>query len=681
MHFRILPIALAALALAPAPRTAGAQTHGIKPEYIDTSVSPCKDFYQFANGAWLQKTEIPPAYTSIGAGRELFDRNNETLQRVLVRAAADAGTTTDPNLKKLGNFYASAMDSTTADQAGVRPIQSELDRIAGLKSAADVKAEIAHLHRIGVPVAFNFGPEPDPEKSSSMIAQLMQGGLGLPERDYYTKTDAASKDVRDKYVAHVTRVLQLAGTPADRAAADAQKVLALETRLAEASLTAVELRDPKSLFHRTTVKALATSAPGMDWSAYFAALGVTTLAAKDASLDVSVPKFMAAVGVEVAKTPVADWKAYFTVQVLRSFGNTLSQPIFDEMFSFTSQLTGQKRPLPRFQRAALASDAVMGEALGQAFVATEFPPAAKARVVQMVENIQAVFRERIGKLSWMSPETRAKAELKLNAIVKKFGYPDQWRDYSALEIEAGAPLATNILHARQFEVRRQLAKIGKPVDRMEWYMTPPTVNAYYNPTVNEIVFPAGILQPPFFDPQADDAVNYGGIGMVIGHELTHGFDDEGRQYDAEGNLKEWWTAEDTKKFTALADRTVKQYDRYVAIDTLHVNGKLTLGENIADLGGVTIAYYAFQKSLEGKPKPAAIDGYTPEQRFFLGFAQAWRNKFRPEALRLRTLTDPHSPNFWRINGVVSNMPEFSKAFGCKAGDAMMTAEEGRSGIW
>jgi predicted metalloendopeptidase len=481
-------------------------------------------------------------------------------------------------------------------------------------------------------------------------------------------------------VAHITRMFGLMGIPADQAAGDAAAILKLETALAESSLSRVELRDPSSRYHKMTVAELQALAPNFDWARYFAAMGVTPLAKPGASLNVGVPKFARQTSALLVSTPVETWRAYLRFHLARRAAPWLGQAFFDESFRFSSLISGTKEPLPRWKNAVDAIDGAMGEALGKAYVARQFPPESKARVVELVGDLVAVMGERIDKVAWMSDATRAQAKRKLAAIDRKIGYPEKWRDYSALEVDTKSSALENLRRAQAFETRRQLAKVETPLDRNEWRMTPPTVNAYYSPFVNEIVFPAGILQSPQFDPTADDALNYGGIGMVIGHEITHGFDDQGRKFDAEGNLKEWWTAEDDKRFKERAQKVVDQYNGYVAVDTLHVNGQLTLGENIGDLGGATLAYYAYQRYLDRHGRKD-IDGFTPEQRFFIGFGQAWRRKLRPESERLRTLTDPHSPAFWRVNGPLSNMTEFRQAFGCKDGDAMVRAADKRAEIW
>jgi predicted metalloendopeptidase len=676
---RLTPF-LVLLSIGPASRSF-ADTIGPNRAFMDTTCSPCRDFYQYANGVWQKQATIPAAYTAIGASREMNDRNQMTLKRVLDGAAAGADREQDPTLQKLGWLYAVLMDSARAEREGLAPLKDELARIDAIGARADVMATFARGTTAGTFTPLNLRPESDPDHSSMNIAQLWQGGLGLPERDYYFRTDPRSDTLRREYVAHVARVFVLLGVAAEQARADADRVMGLETALAESSLSAVELRDPKRLYNRRTVGELGALAPAFDWPAYFRAAGVPALAAPTAELDVSMTGFVRQLGRLVEERPVEDWKAYLRYHRVRGALGWLDQAAFDEMFRFTSRLSGQKVPQPRWKRVLPVVDGAMGEALGKAYVATEFPPSSKVRMLEMIENIKAALKERIESRPWMSAETKREALKKFGTIVQKIGYPDTWRDYSALQIDPKLPALANLRSAQAFDQARELAKIGKPKDRAEWYMTPPTVNAYYSAQENEIAFPAGILQPPYFDPRVDDAVNYGAIGLVIGHELTHGFDDEGRQWDADGNLREWWQKEDSERFDALARRYVDQYGGYLGVDTLHVNGKLTLGENIGDHGGLTVAYAAWQRSLRGKPAPPSIDGFTPEQRFFLGFGQMWRRKFRPETMRMIVLTDPHSPYNWRVNGTVANSPEFAQAFGCKAGDPMVRDESVRAGIW
>ena len=682
MRRRMLLFASLALLALSAPAVAGELP---KPSpnraYMDTTCSPCRDFYQFSNGAWLATAEIPPSYSGIGAGREMADRNQEAQRSVLERVSADPAAQKDATIRKLGEFYRVLMDSARADREGAAPLREPLARIAAIRTQADLQRELAHAALVGLGASmwgggglpFRFGAEPDPTSSRDMIAQFTQGGLGLPDRDYYFRDDEKSKQLRADYVTFMTNMFVLAGDAPEAAAGKAAAVFALETALADSSLSAVQMRDPKGLVHKMTVRELGMMAPGFDWPGYLKAIGLPGQAAPGTVVDVSVPGFVRHAVRLMNERPLETWRAYLEWNVLRARGGWCGQKFFAESFAFQAKLMGSRAPLPRWKRASTVCDGMMGEALGKAFVEENFPPSSKARMVEMVNNLRAALRERIASRPWMSAATKAQATHKLDTILQKIGYPDRWRDYSGLSIDPALAAATNIERASEFQRRWELSMIGKPVDRSIWLLSPPTVNAYYNPTFNEIVFPAGILMPPQFDPRADDAVNYGAIGMVIGHELTHGFDDEGRLYDADGNLKDWWTAEDSKRFEALAEQVVRQYDGYVAVDTLHLNGKLTLGENLADLGGITIAFRAWQRSLGGKSAPV-IDGFTGEQRFFLGMAQGWRRKFRPEMLRTQVLSDPHSTASWRVNGPLSNLEAFRRAFGCKAGDPMVRAE-------
>jgi predicted metalloendopeptidase len=653
---------------------------GVHRAYMDTTCAPCENFYKFANGAWLETAEIPASYTSIGAGREIFDRNQEVLLRVLDRTAANADREKDPTLRKLGHLYGVLMDSTRASREGVAALRAEFDFIDTLRDPQGIQRALERytLHGggwfTGATAPIRLQPEADPKNSRMTIAQLWQGGLGLPDRDYYFRDDPKSVDQRAAYLEGMEKMLALAGSPPEKAKEEAAAILKLETALAESSLTRLQMRDPHLLYNKITVERLRALAPGIEWRTFFPAVGLPALADPAAELDVSMPAFVRQFSQQMTVTPIETWRAYFRWTLLRRNAGWLGDEAYAIAFALQSRFTGQKEPLPRWKRATQAVDNSMGEALGKAYVAEAFPPSSKRRMLELVANLRAAFRRRIESRTWMSAKTKQQAIKKLDAIIEKIGYPDRWRDYSSLAIDPKQPAVVNLVAAQQFEAKRQLAMIGKPPDRMEWGMSPPTVNAYYNPSFNEIVFPAGILQPPQFDPRVDDAVNYGAIGMVIGHELTHGFDDEGRKYDAAGNLEDWWTEEDATNFDALAAKVVEQYDGYVGVDTLKVNGKLTLGENIADLGGLTMAYHAWKRSLKGQPA-ATIDGWTGEQRFFLGYAQAWRNKARDEAVRQQVLTDPHSPPRWRVNGPVSNMTEFRDAFGCEAGDAMVRSEQ------
>ena len=670
---RVVSIVVAALALPAAALAAGV---GLDLSGRDTTCAPCKDFFQYADGGWVARTEIPAAYPGYGTFLMLRDQNEATLHALLDDAvrkvtSAPAGS----NAALLATFYGSCMDSARAEKDGAKPLEPELARIAALKTPADVAAEVARLQIRQVDVMFRFSAAPDFKNSMQTIAVAGQGGLGLPDRDYYLKEDSTSQKTRDEYVAHIGRIFVLLGTPEDKARADAARVMAIETALAKASMTNVQRRDPSATYHKMPMSDLKALASNFDWNTF---LGAADLAAL-VDLNVAQPDFFKALNGMLKDVPLDDWKVYLRWHVAGDAAPVLSSAFADEDFRFRKVLTGAKEQLPCWKRCVAFTDGALGEALGQEFVKQKFPPEAKARALEMVKNLEAALGDRIAALDWMTDSTRTQAAAKLHAFGNKIGYPDKWRDYSTLKLENG-PFLDNATRAAEFESRRQISKVGKPVDRGEWRMTPPTVNAYYNGSNNDINFPAGILQPPFFDPKADDAVNYGGIGAVIGHEMTHGFDDRGRQFDAQGNLRDWWKADDAKAYKMRADRVVDQFNGYVGVDTMHVNGKLTLGENIADLGGLAVAYAALQHALAAKPQ-GKIDGLTPEQRFFMSYAQIWRTKFRPEAARTRLLTDSHSPGQWRVNGPLSNLSEFAKAFGCKAGDAMVRADTLQVRIW
>lgn len=660
------------------PALAVAQVHGPQPAYMDTTCAPCKDFFQYANGTWLATVRIPPSYPAMGMGREIFDRNQATLTRVLGRLASEADAQKDATLQKVGWLYAALMDSARADREGLAPVQADLARIDALRTKEDLRREFA---RVSGYSPFAFNTEADPGQSTMNLGQVSQGGLGLPDRDYYFRSDAKSEELRTFYVGHVARVLELQGMAPAQAKDAADRIMKLETALAESSLSVTEQREPEKLYHKMSVKQLQALAPAIDWVAFFGESGVKAMASPDAQVDVSMPGFTRQLSRLIESTPIEDWRVYLRYHTVQGGLPWLGQTAYDEAFAFSSKLTGQKVPSPRWKRAANAMDGTMGEALGKAYVETEFPPTSKARMNELVNNLRAALKERIETRPWMGDATRKQALIKLNTILQKIGYPDKWLDYSPLKIERQEPAVAGLRRAQEFERLRQLAKIGKRVDRNEWQMTAATVNAYYNPPTNEICFPAGILQPPMFDPKADAAANYGAIGAVIGHELTHGFDDQGRKYDAQGNLRDWWTAEDGKEFEARTQKLVDQYNAYLVEDTLHVNGKFTLGENLGDLGGVTVAYQAWKLSLKGKPAPQSIGSFTPEQRFFLSFAQIWRNVYRPELTRLISLTDPHSLPHWRVVGPLVNIPEFAQAFGCQPGDAMVITPEKRTDVW
>jgi putative endopeptidase len=678
MRLLLRPLPAAALLAGVATTLAAqGQTKPIDPVNIDTTCAPCKNFFQYANGGWLKRSQIPGDQPRWGSFNELQEQNYAALKDVLTEASRDAASTKDPNLRKLGTFYGTCMDSTAVERAGIKPLTGELNRIAGIRDRRGVEGAIVHLHQLGIPAAFLFRSTPDAKKSARTIAEVYQGGLGLPDRDYYTKTDSASEKIRAQYLEHVAKMLELSGQNQAEAEAAAKAIMRLESAMARASMTREAQRDPEAIYHLTTTAALQKETPAFAWNSYLGNLGLKGVA----EVNVAQPEFMTAFDSLLTAVPLEDWKSYLRWNLVANTAPALSSPLVKESFRFNSTvLQGVQEMRPRWKRCLRFTDDAVGEILGQAYVRKNFTPEAKARALEMVRNIRAELHSRLGQLTWMSSETKTKAYAKLDSIINKIGYPDTWRDYAKLEARPG-PFVPNLLLANQFETRRQLNKIGRPTNRMEWGMTPPTVNAYYNPPTNEITFPAGIMQPPFFNPKADDAVNYGGMGGAIGHEITHGFDDQGRQFDAQGNLSGWWTEADTKEFNRRADVVKTQFDNYVAIDSLHVNGKLTLGENIADLGGLLIAYGAYRRSLEGKPEPKPIDGFTGDQRFFLAWAQIWRAKTRPEYTRLLVNVDPHAPPEFRTIGPLSNIPAFARAFGCKTGDPMVRPENERAQIW
>lgn len=647
--------------------------------YLDRSVSACTDFFQFANGGWLKHDTIPPAFSTSGVAKEMTDRNELVVRSVLEDAMARRNTMpAGSTQRKLGTFYASCMDSTTAEAQGIKPLTPELARIAAINDRSGLVSEIMVLQPMRTGVLFGYFPEVDPKDATHYIAGLGQGGLGMPDRDYYTKTDSASAALRAKYVAHVTRTLQLAGENQTDASADAQRIMALETELAKASMTRVQQRDPNATYHKLSLADLENLAPSISWDAYFRGIGVKTI---PAFVDVGQPDFFKRASELLSMVPLQDWRAYLRYHLVSAASPWLSTPFVQEDFSYGALYSGARELLPRWRRCLRTTDSRMGEALGEAYVAKTFSPQAKALARQVIDDIRASFRDRLNALTWMSDSTRKYALLKLSHMNEKVGYPDKWRDYGALQVEEG-PFAPNLLRSSSFLWNRVVDRPGKPVDKTEWGMTVPTVNAYYDASLNEMVFPAGALLPQTFDASGDMAANYGSLGgSWAGHELTHGFDDEGRHYDAAGNLRDWWVPSDSVKFTEQAQRMVDQFNSYVQVDSTHVNGKLTLGENIADYGGLLTAYDALERALDRSGQRTVVDGFTPEQRFYIAYAQSWRENTRPERLRSRVLTDPHAPAYWRTNGPLSDIPAFAKAFGCKPGDPMVRPAELVPHIW
>jgi len=674
MRIRILSLCIAAAFAAPA--AAKTNERGIDLGNFDRSTPACTDFYAHASGSWLASNPVPAAYSSWGTFLELEKRNNDRLKDIARAAAADTEAPSGSIEAQVGAYFAAAIDEATIEKRGITPIAPQLAAIDAIADAQDVVAQVVAMHRNGDRVLFGLGVRQDLKDNTRVIAYATQGGLGLPNRDFYLRDDDASSQQRVQYREHVAKMLQLGGTDQAQSTAEAAAILALETRLAKVFLPREEMRDANKSYNVIAVSAADTATPNFSWSGYFEALGVTDI--QDFSF--SHPAFFAEMDSALGDVPVATWKAYLRWNVLLGNAQYLSKAFVDENFRFFNQvLRGQKQMRPREERAIESMNRELGEPLGQLFVARHFPPAAKARMLAMIGDLKTALRARLEKLEWMGEDTRRQALEKWASFTPKIGYPEQWRDYSSLLL-ARDDYAGNARKLAIFEQAHDLAKIGKPIDRSEWGMPPQQVNAYYNAVWNEIVFPAGILQPPFFDLAADDALNYGAIGAVIGHELMHGFDDSGSRYDANGLLRMWWTADDRKAFDARAQKLVDQAGDFVAIGDMRLNGRISLGENIADLGGLQVAYVALQEALKKSPQ-GKIDGFTPEQRFFLGWAQVWRRNWTDAALKLQVNTGPHAPGKFRVNGPLSNLAEFKAAFECKDGDPMVRPGATRVDIW
>ncbi len=652
------------------------QSKGFDLKNLDKSISPKEDFYGFAVGGWLKNNPIPDEYSRWGIFEKLDEVTNDQIKLILEKVAVEKNILYGSAQQKIGDFYATGMDSALIEKLGAKPLLPELAKTNVIRNTKDLINLFAEEYLYGLRVPFNFFVSVDAKKSNVMVARLWQGGTSLPDVEYYTKDDERSKEIREKYLEYISRMFVLIGADNETAKLNSDIILNIETRLAKASNTRLQNRDPEKTYNKMSIRQLKKIAEGFDWDVYFEGIGIEN----PNVIVVGQPQFFEEISRMMNEVSLNDWIVYLKWQMINNAANVLSSDFVNERFNFYGKyLNGTKALQPRWKRILQAADGAMGELIGQIYVEQYFPPEAKERAKTIVDNLITAMGESIRNLNWMSDETKEQALNKLSKFTVKIGYPDKWTDYSKLEIKRDTYFK-NILRSNYWAVKDNLAKIGKPVDKTEWGMSPQTVNAYYSPTRNEIVFPAAILQPPFFDQNADDAINYGAMGAVIGHEITHGFDDQGRKYDANGNIKDWWTREDGEKFQLMANKLIDQYSSYASIDTFHVDGKLTLGENIADLGGLTISFAAFKKTEQFKMK-SLIDEFTPAQRFFLGWAQVWANNILDEALKLRLKTDVHSPGKFRVLGPLKNMPEFFEAFDVKHGDAMRNSDDKIVKIW
>lgn len=667
------PTSILCLAFALAA-TLPAQKSGIHKEDLDPTCKPCEDFWRYAAGGWLDRNPMPARLARWGTMAVINEKNRERLRAILEEAAA-APAGAPAYVRQMGDLYAGCMDTAAMDARGMEPLRADLERISKISTLEGLRTVLVDFQMIGLAPATLFA-RPDLKNSREMIANLGTGGISLPDRDYYFRDDPRSQKIREEFLRHVERMFVLMGEPQEQAAAAAQKVMAFEKELAGSMLTNVQRRDPYARYHKMDLAGVNALTPNFDWKAVYRLFDLP----ETTPVNVSEPEFLKKLNAQLTAVPLQDWKTWLKWRLVKSASYMLSKPFRDEDFYFSGTvLTGVKEPLPRWQECANLVDRALGDSLGREFVARHFPPQAKKRMLELVENLRATLREELQKADWLTEETRKNAIAKLNAFHAKIGYPDRWRDYSGLAVRRDR-FFESVRSATEFGRRYQISKIGKPIDRNDWGMTPPTVNAYYNPAMNEIAFPAGILQPPMFDMEADDAVNYGAIGAVIGHEMGHGFDDQGSKYDAGGNLRNWWTPEDRKKFEERTACVIEQFDTLDVGEGLRHNGKLVVGEALGDLGGLTLAYRAYKRSLKGKEGPV-LDGFTADQRFFLAFARVWATIDRPEAMRLRLNTDPHPLPRFRAIGTLQNMPEFHKAFGCKPGDPMVRPPEKQCKLW
>lgn len=652
------------------------RTPAILLENMNTNIDPGDDFFKYVNGKWMSENEIPAEYSQYGAFTELFENNQKQLRSLIEEVSKETDVKTGSAAQKIRDLYNSGMDTIAIEKAGISPINTDLNDIYNLETKEDIQKYIANMHKTGVSPLFHLFVEADQENSSMNMAYIYQGGIGLPDIDYYINDDDASKKLREDYTLHLTNMFKLTGINNSEAVLKAESVMNIETNLAKVSRTRQERRDPNANFNKMSIAELSDISPDLDWKTYFTNVGIQN----PGKINVAQPDFFSGLSPIMVNTTVNDWKAYLTWNLLDSYAGYLSDDFVNQNFEFYGKvLSGTPEVQPRWKRVLNNTSGRLGEAIGQLYVEKYFPPEAKQRMIVLVENLRLSFADRIKNLDWMSAETKVKALDKLSKITVKVGYPDSWKDYSSLEIVPDS-YVQNVRNSKVFEFSENINKIGKPVDRAEWGMTPQTVNAYYNPSMNEVVFPAGILQPPFFNMNADDAVNYGAIGVVIGHEMTHGFDDQGRKYDLDGNLNDWWTEEDAKLFDERTAKIVELYDTYTVLDSLHVDGKLTIGENIADLGGLNISYNALQKSYNGVT-PEPVDGFTSDQRFFIGYAQVWRQNIRDKELMRRLKVDVHSPGDARVNRPPFNMDVFIDAFGIDENNELFIPVSKRAYIW